>query len=224
MTLHHVGLTVPYFALLLAPIAADSPFKSVAVLAFAKCFPIAVLAKDTYPKNQTIAIGLGLSMIGDLFLALSHKHYFIHGLGSFLVAHITYIKAIQQTQPPFAPLSLLGLGSFGALVTSTILLPHVPRALKIPVVFYAATLVGMAWRSVARFTQTREAAATAKKTNSIAPNSDYTCAKWGLAGAILFVASDFLLGYNKFVEPLPQGQVWIMITYYAAQIAIAKSA
>ncbi|KAJ3076205.1 hypothetical protein HDU98_005089 [Podochytrium sp. JEL0797] len=219
-----LGLTAPHLALLLAPVPADSPLKSVALLTLTKCVPIAVLAKETYPKNKTVAIGLGLSMMGDLFLGLSHEHYFMHGLGSFLLAHIAYIKATQENKPPLAPLALAGFGSLAAGILHQVLLPSVPRDLKIPVVIYGSVLAGMAWRATARFLQTRQAVGTPKKGKATAAALDaYTRAKWGLGGAICFMLSDFILGYDKFVSPVGFASVWIMVTYYAAQIAIAKS-
>ena len=36
-------------------------------------------------------------------------------------------------------------------------------------------------------------------------------------GAVLFVFSDFILAWNKFVEPVTYSRLLIMIPYYAAQ-------
>ncbi len=35
--------------------------------------------------------------------------------------------------------------------------------------------------------------------------------------------SDTLLAINKFVSPLPMSQVWVLSTYYAAQILIVRN-
>lgn len=42
---------------------------------------------------------------------------------------------------------------------------------------------------------------------------------WGLA-AVLFVTSDFILAWNRFVSPLPAETLLIMIPYYAAQLIL----
>ena len=42
---------------------------------------------------------------------------------------------------------------------------------------------------------------------------------WGV-GAVLFVLSDMVLAYGKFVSPVPDSRFLIMATYYAAQLLI----
>jgi alkylglycerol monooxygenase len=44
------------------------------------------------------------------------------------------------------------------------------------------------------------------------------------AGAALFMVSDSLLATNRFALPLPLAQLWVLATYYAAQILIARHA
>ncbi len=36
-------------------------------------------------------------------------------------------------------------------------------------------------------------------------------------GAVLFVFSDFLIGWNRFVEPVPYGDYLVLVTYFLAQ-------
>ena len=43
--------------------------------------------------GQAIAVGLSLSMIGDMLLLNSSENFFLLGLGSFLLAHVAYIIA-----------------------------------------------------------------------------------------------------------------------------------
>ena len=45
----------------------------------------------------------------------------------------------------------------------------------------------------------------------------------GLVGALLFIVSDTILAYNKFVSPLPMAKVMVMVTYYAGQYFIART-
>jgi len=42
-------------------------------------------------------------------------------------------------------------------------------------------------------------------------------------GGVLFMASDTLLALNKFVQPLPLSALWILLTYWLAQLCIASS-
>lgn len=39
-------------------------------------------------------------------------------------------------------------------------------------------------------------------------------------GAVCFMLSDALLATNRFVQPLPLAQLWVLATYYAAQLLI----
>jgi uncharacterized membrane protein YhhN len=40
------------------------------------------------------------------------------------------------------------------------------------------------------------------------------------AGALLFVTSDVILAWNKFVSPLRNGRVWNIVLYHLGQIAL----
>jgi len=40
-------------------------------------------------------------------------------------------------------------------------------------------------------------------------------------GAILFYISDSILALNKFIKPIPNAQLGVMVTYYSAQYCIA---
>jgi uncharacterized membrane protein YhhN len=41
-------------------------------------------------------------------------------------------------------------------------------------------------------------------------------------GAGFFMLSDTLLALNKFVTPLPLAPLWVLATYYAAQVLIVR--
>jgi uncharacterized membrane protein YhhN len=43
------------------------------------------------------------------------------------------------------------------------------------------------------------------------------------AGAALFVASDTMIAWNRFVRPLPMADVGIMVTYHLGQAALVLS-
>ena len=48
-------------------------------------------------------------------------------------------------------------------------------------------------------------------------------ASLGLAGAVVFIASDGTLAFNRFVKPFPAAQAVVMSTYVLAQVLIAAS-
>lgn len=45
---------------------------------------------------------------------------------------------------------------------------------------------------------------------------------WYVVAALLFVLSDALIGYSRYMAPHPLSNVWIMLPYYAAQLIFAR--
>ena len=86
------------------------------------------------------------------------------------------------------------------------LLPHLGAGLQIPVAVYVFFIALMGAQAIGR--------AIALQTPS---------ARWVAAGSLLFMASDSLLAINKFVSPIPLSPLWILGTYFAAQLLIAKN-
>lgn len=49
-------------------------------------------------------------------------------------------------------------------------------------------------------------------------------ARWVALGACVFMVSDSLIAINKFVMPVELSSLWILATYYAAQVLIVHNA
>ena len=49
-------------------------------------------------------------------------------------------------------------------------------------------------------------------------------ARWVALGACVFMVSDSLIAINKFVTPVELSSLWILATYYAAQVLIVHNA
>ncbi|MBX3619460.1 MAG: lysoplasmalogenase [Rhizobacter sp.] len=156
--------------------------------------------------RRRVLIGLVLSLAGDVAL-LWPKEGFLPGLVSFLLAHLAFIAAFS------VPLRFAGKPlAFGvyAVVAALILSQlwgGVPAGLRVPVLAYVACLACMAAQAAAWW---RSAPALAE-------------ARWAAAGGVLFMASDSLLAINKFAAPLPWSALWILATYWLAQMCIAAS-
>jgi len=160
------------------------------------------------------ALGLAFSLAGDVFLMLPMER-FIAGLLSFLLGHLAYLVGFNSTFPPInLPTLLLAILVAG---TSLQIYRRIANSLKssgnehlrIPVLIYSIvislmllsallTLVRQDWQPV----------------QALAVSS----------GAMLFFLSDTLLAWNKFVAPLPNGRVLVMITYHMGQLLIALGA
>jgi uncharacterized membrane protein YhhN len=160
------------------------------------------------------ALGLIFSLAGDVFLMLP-KERFIAGLISFLLCHLAYLIGFNSTFPPFN-LPVLFLAILVA-VTAIQIYRRIAAGLKsggneqlrIPVLIYSI-VIGLMLLS-ATITLVR-------------PDWQPTPALIVSGGALLFFLSDTLLAWNKFVTPLPNGRVLVMVTYQLGQLLITLGA
>lgn len=151
-----------------------------------------------------IGLGLLFSLAGDVFLMWPERA-FVAGLASFLVAHLIYVVAFTQGLGFNAPVwvaLVFGAGGLGGLA----LMWRGAGALRIPVLCYVAAITAMVIQAVAR-----------------ALSLDTTLACYAALGAVLFMVSDFTLGYNKFVKSFPAAEALLLTTYFAGQALIALS-
>ena len=147
---------------------------------------------------------LALSAAGDAFLSRPGDRAFLAGLASFLVAHVLYIALFALSGGGVQTLFSARAGLAVAMLLAVFLiarrlLPKVDSDLKLPVSIYTAAIAAMGLAAL-------------------------TVGNWAIvAGAILFMVSDSILAWEKFL--LPAGArsgaamrraVWI--TYYAAQV------
>ena len=150
-----------------------------------------------------VIVALVFSLVGDVFLMLP-RNLFIFGLSSFLAAHIAYFCA-------FWPLPDEGWIPLVALLPIALLLVWRMKEgagpLFGPVVAYMAAILAMV------------VAATSGYWESEATDS------WALAGtgALLFMTSDALIGWNRFVKPLRWAPLAIIVTYHLAQMLLVAS-
>lgn len=175
--------------------------------------PMPVLAllgwlHDAPPSEyrRWISLGLIFSLVGDVLLAWPGD-LFVFGLGAFLLAHLTYLKAYLSDcrRPALLSLALaLGLGAtlLGILISSGL------GPLLVPVIVYGLAISAMLWRALARLgTEVPERSA------------------WlAAAGALAFVFSDSVIGINRFVAPFHAAPYLIIISYWLGQWGIAASA
>lgn len=148
---------------------------------------------------RLLVAGLVLSWIGDLALTYRGETAFRAGLGSFLLAHLSYLAGfVERGVAPWA-VAGAGLLLWGAGVRVwRFLRPHVPEQLRWPVAGYVvvisamvATAVG-AWRT--------------------------------LAGALAFYLSDLAVALDRFVTEGRRHRTWGLPLYYGGQLLLAWAA
>ncbi len=151
--------------------------------------------------------GLVASLAGDVLL-MGPAKLFVPGLVCFLLAHLAYIALFRigvGTFPRRGALAvtlLIGAGMYAFLWQGGL-----PVALRIPVGVYVVVIACMAAQAAGRAAVLRDAPS-----------------RWVAVGACFFMLSDALLATNRFVSPLPLASLWVLGTYYAAQMLIVRHA
>ena len=167
------------------------------------------IANDAEIKYSGIAVvALVLCLEGDIAL-LPAIDKFIVGLASFLLGHLAFIVLFVRYGMPHRGLGAIALG--GAVVLTATAGRRIVRGaarkdptLRIPVVAYLLVICSMTVSGWA------------------------TGRGWVIAGTTLFVISDTLLGWGRFVmdDSKPESK-WlstaVMVTYHGAIAALALS-
>ncbi len=179
-------------------------------------------------------LGLSFSLAGDVFL-LFPARYFPAGLGAFLVAHLCYIAGFNQSLPVLNSIALLValvviiLAFFLLLNIRKSLVQHGHRSLVPAIMVYGAIISLMLlsalaslwrpdWLAVHEYHLVR---LNFLLSSLWYPNLPITPAILATLGASLFFLSDALLVKNRFISPIPRGNLWVMITYHFGQILLA---
>lgn len=150
--------------------------------------------------------GLCLSLLGDVLLMLP-QGLFVPGLAAFLLAHLCYIVAFAPGAVGRRWWPALMLVGLLALLNLVGLWPHLPVPMQMPVASYVLVIAAMAVLALAAGMRRRSAAGS----------------RLAAAGALLFMASDSWLAWDRFSGPLPLAIVGVLLTYWAAQYLIAAS-
>lgn len=167
---------------------------------------LAVLTPSADPRYQfAIAVGLALSLVGDVFLMLPRDR-FLPGLVSFLLALLAYLIAFTRgLRYEAAALPFVAYGVVGAALFA-LLWPRLSRRLRAPVAVYVVVITLMAGVALARWLELggRPPLAAA-------------------VGAGLFVVSDALLALDRFRWTFHSARAVVSGIYWAAQYLIAVS-
>jgi uncharacterized membrane protein YhhN len=149
-----------------------------------------------------LVLALAASLVGDVFLLPAGS--FPAGLLAFLVAQLAYLGAFVQ-RPWAPPLVVLGIVAAVVLVATVgrRIVRGAPRPLRPPVAVYLVAICLMAIGATG------------------------TGAPIAIAGAWLFVASDTVLGWDRFAGPAvttPRGaairRLAVIAPYHAGQLLL----
>ncbi|MCG8208195.1 lysoplasmalogenase [Tenacibaculum finnmarkense] len=166
-----------------------------------------VSLKKGEKANFWLVSALFFSFWGDVFL-LDKTNYFVFGLGSFLVAHIMYIKMTANFLRKTAVIQILKSAViFVALfVTIFLLIKDNLGEMLVPVLVYGTAISGFGTCALLNYQQEKSTENTVL-----------------LLGAILFIASDSGIALNNFYSPTHFFDIAIIILYVLAQFLIVKA-
>lgn len=160
--------------------------------------------------------GLLFCLGGDVFLMLSER-FFMPGLISFLVGHICYIVGFGMPIPP--PGSEMGAMLIAAFLVFVAGWVYVRLAggmrvsgkehMRIPVLFYTVVIVLMLFSALMTLFN---------------DGWDLLPSVLVSVGALIFLVSDIMNAWVRFVALIPNHRLWIMSTYHLAQVCIAIGA
>ncbi|MFC8345738.1 lysoplasmalogenase [Streptomyces sp. NPDC057280] len=156
------------------------------------------------PRLLTAALLCGWG--GDVLLLFDADPAFLAGMASFAAGHVCYIVLFQKYGTDIATVRARGglLAVIYVVVLSTTiqsLWPDLPADLRVPVAGYSVLLTAMAYLAAARMGRVA-----------------------GIGG-VLFVVSDTLIASGVADwDQLPRPDLWIMLTYVAAQYLLVTGA
>ena len=154
--------------------------------------------------RRIILLGLLFSMAGDISLIWRVK-LFIPGVAFFAVAQYFYLRAFGFK--PFGGPAYMTSCSMLAGFSFLYLRNGIPNMMLMSMVLvYIMLIFTMMWRAWIHMIAN--------------PSVGSAC---GIIGAISFVISDFIIASDKFVAIIPNAQIYVMITYYLAQLLITAS-
>ena len=204
MMLYRLPLMILTTSLLYIFIVPDEPFL---FRLFFKILPMGIIIYYGFrqlPKNKKVThwliiTALVFSMIGDATL-----HWFLIGLSAFLIGHVFYAIGFfsRASFTKLRTAAVIPIIIYGAVFTMQ-LVPALKSsgdsALILPVIAYVIVISLMLWSAI------------------------LTGNKLAALGSFLFVISDSILAWNKFIDSFGLAEPLIMITYYGAQFLIATS-
>jgi uncharacterized membrane protein YhhN len=161
--------------------------------------------------EKWVVAALLFSWLGDVLLMFQEKNavFFLLGLSAFLIAHIFYIVFFHNIKTKEKISSrwwlLLPVAIYYAVLIA-VLYPHLAD-MKIPVPVYGIVISFMLLLALHMLFIKNENAGLGM-----------------MLGALLFIASDSVLAFNKFYRSFESAGLIIMITYGLAQLFIVKGA
>jgi uncharacterized membrane protein YhhN len=173
--------------------------------------PALMLRYDTASMMWFI-VGLAFSLAGDVFLMLPDK-FFMPGLLAFLLTHVFYTVGFEHLVPPEGSGLVAGVIAVILVVIAAWLYSRLAAGMeksgkakmRFPVLIYTIVITLMVYTALLSLFDPQWAVLSAVLVS---------------VGAVLFLISDILNGWVRFVGPIREHRILIMITYHLGQFGI----
>ncbi len=194
------------------PEKTDGP--GILTLALLKALPAMLCCKcrDLGSYGHYLCVAFICCLMGDIFLCFEDVfggNYFMAGLLSFFAGHVLLLQAFKNAGGSSYP---VGIGILLLVILGAVLTPIEQKlyaegdmVLVVGVAAYGAVIALMSWKAFALFFDT------------------HGKIFWPVVGSVIFMASDMILAWNKFIVPVENASMLIMGTYYAALICLCYS-
>jgi len=156
-------------------------------------------------------IGLSFALLGDTLLMFKGKS-FLFGMVVFMGTHVAYAIGFNRGSSQMGPAvyaTAMSVFSLWMLVFTTLrsgMLQNPDyRKMEIPLIAYNLLILVMVISAL---------------TTNFRFHWQPISAGLISCGAVLFLFSDALLAYDRFIQPLPRARLWKRMTYQLAQLAI----
>ena len=179
------------------------------------------------PAGISLAVGWLLAaqafgLLGDILLLFPEKAFSL-GLGAFLMGHIIYLGLLISVLPGlwvgsisfFVPLGWILVG----LVCWSAILILIYRLFK-PLPGQKGVTKWL-WVAIQAYSWILSAMAALTLVAGLQSSGPIPGRVALPLGALLFLVSDSMLTYNRFIQPFDQAQLWVRITYHLAQFSLA---
>jgi uncharacterized membrane protein YhhN len=163
--------------------------------------------------NPLLIAAIICGWLGDIFLMIPDpqktRRYFRPGLAAFLLGHILYIVVFASYLPRVSNIPAWGWAVLAVYIAAGIggyrlIVPHAGRMLP-AIIAYILIIVLMGASTILPLGSVRIAGAVA-----------------AMAGAFVFMVSDMINAYNRFVREIPRERFFTMGTYLAGQFLLVQ--
>lgn len=156
-------------------------------------------------------VGLLFSLLGDVLLMISLDRLFMPGLIAFLLTHVSYLTGFQEQL--LNPTAWSFVLIFFILINSVRLIRRIVGAMRArgqdrlvnPVILYSLVISLMLYVAMSTIFD---------------PAWETAAAFYVSVGAFLFLISDLVLAWNKFVSPIQNSRILNILAYHLGQISL----